>query len=96
MYALVNPKLNVRTTEDSLAVVSEIVLVELPIWIPEEVQFPYRAEDEVDDSVLPIPVECETCVLKDGGLVDIVTVEMYIVGMLPVDPRIEVELLETG
>jgi hypothetical protein len=96
MYALVNPELNARTAEDSPVVVSEIVLVELPVWIPEEVEFPYKAEDEVDDSVLPIPVESETCVLKDKELVDIVTVEMYIVEILPVDPRIEVELLETG
>jgi hypothetical protein len=96
MYALVNPELNVRTAEDSPAVVSEIVLVELPVWIPEKVKFPYRAEDEVDDSVLPIPVECETYVLKDEELVDIVTVEMYIVEIIPVGPRIEVELLETG
>ena len=74
---------------------SGIVSVGLPVWIPEEVEFPYGAEYVEDDSVLPIPVESETCVLKDE-LIDIVVFGTCVVEILPVDPRIEVELLETG
>lgn len=67
----------------------------MPVWIPEEVAFPYRAECEIDDSELPLPVESETCVLKDEELVDFVVIDMYVVEILLVDARIEVGLPET-
>lgn len=84
-----------RTAEDSPAVVSETDIVGIPVWIPEEVEFPYGAEYELDGSELPIPVESETCVLKDEKLVVVVVTDMYVAEILPVDPMIEVELLDT-